>query len=273
MKKLTCKSCETEFSGNYCHHCGEKVIRQEDRKLTHFLSDFINAVTFADNKFWRTMRLVISAPGKFSSHFVEGKRRAFMKPVSLFFLANLLYFLIPTFNTFTTNLDIQRVAFWHSDLAVRMVDEEVERRDISYNDYRKTYDRKTAELSKLLLILMAVILALFFWPIHIGSKRNLFADHLTIGLELMTFILLFCIMFMALFLQSFSLVGLNILSDNTLSIGSMVLLVYFFAYAERKFYGFRRLRLVINIVFCLMSVIVSLSIYRALLFFITFWVV
>ncbi|MEP0984861.1 DUF3667 domain-containing protein [Ekhidna sp.] len=273
MDKLICKSCNTQFVGEYCNQCGEKVINQEDRKLTHFLSDFVNAITFMDNKFWRTIKLVIKAPGQFSENFADGRRKAFMRPVSLFFLANLLYFLIPTFNTFTTNLDIQRVAFWHSDLAVEMVDKEVAKRGIEYADYRKVYDQKTAELSKLFLIIMAVILALFFWPVHIGSKRTLFADHLTLGLELMTFILLFCIMFMALFLQSFSLIGLNILSDDTLTTGSLILLLYFFIQAERKFYGIRKIRRIINAILGVVIVVIALSIYRALLFFITFWVV
>lgn len=275
METHTCKSCGTSFSGNYCNHCGEKVIRQEDRELKHILGEFINAVTFADNKLFRTIKTILITPGKLSADFVEGKRRNYMKPVSVFFLANLIYFLFPVVNTFTTNLNIQvGPNFIHSQLAERLVTNEITELDISFSKYELLYDTKTAELSKLLIILMAFLLTGFFSIIHLGSKRNLLADQLTISLELMSFILIYSLQVVSVILMLIVIISPDLqflFSNFYLTAISMSLLIYFFLRMERTFYEFSWLRSIINTFLCTIAVYVSLELYRGLLFFITFW--
>ena len=275
METHTCKSCGTSFTGNYCNHCGEKVIRQEDRKLKHFLGDFINAITFADNKLLRTVKTMLIAPGKLSADFVEGKRKKYMKPISIFFLANLFYFLFPLVNTFTTNLNIQvGDSFIHSKLAESWVSNEISTRDIPFTEYEFLYDTKTAELSKLLIILMALLMAGFFSIIHLGSRRNLLADHLTIGLELMAFILIYSLQVVSFILMLLVLISPDLqylFSNFYLTAISMSMLLYYFLKMERNFYGFSWSRSIVNTLLCTLALYVSLELYRGLLFFITFW--
>lgn len=194
-----------------------------------------------------------------------------MKPVSVFFLANLLYFLFPMFNTFTSTLRLQMSAFFHSEIVTEIVERELEENEMDFREYEAIYNAQTEELSKLFLIIMSGLLALFFWPIHIGSKKSLLADHITLGLEIMVFILLFCLMFIVLFLEAFSFVGLNLVSDQNLTILALVSLLYFFMRAERTFYGFKGFRMIFNAFGCIGAVAVSVTLYRAILFFITFW--
>ncbi|MEP1035307.1 DUF3667 domain-containing protein [Ekhidna sp.] len=271
MKTRICKTCETEFSGNYCNNCGEKVIRQEDRKLKHYLGEFINALTFADNKLWRTLRTILISPGKLSEEFVEGRRKNYMKPVSIFFLANLIYFLFPVIDTFTTNLQIQMNGLPYSVIVEQWVAEEVTQRDVAFEVYEKAYNTKTTELSKLLLTVMATLIGFFLWPIHIGSKRNLLADQMTIGQEVMTFLLIYCLQLVGGLFLVVSYLGVNLFSDVTISTISCLMLLFFFIKVEYKFYGFRGLRLVVNAILSLLSIIIVLFLYRALLFFVTFW--
>ena len=266
-----CKSCTNEFTGAYCNSCGEKIIRQEDRKLIYFFGELVNALSFADNRLWRTLKSIHLYPGRFSRDFVDGKRKKYMKPVSIFFLANLIYFLLPLFNTFTTNLNIQLIAFFYSDLATSMVEQQLLVREMTMQEFQLLYDDQTEELSKLLLILMSGLLALFFWPIHIGRKKFLIADHLVFGLETMVFMLLFCLMFLIIFLGLFSLVNLELISDSSLTLLGLISLIYFFYRAERTFYGFKGIRRIINTLLCVTAVAASLSLYRAILFFVTFW--
>lgn len=216
---------------------------------------------------------MIVSPGTYARHYCEGRRKDFMKPISLFFLANLLYFLFPVFNTFTTNLDVQRIAFSYSDLVVEIVDQEISSRGISYSEYRETYDKKTAELSKLLLIVMALLLALFSKIIHFGSPRKYIADHFTIALEQMSYIILFCVMGTVAFWSIFSFFGISILSDLSVSISAGVLLLYFAARSQRSFFKFKKTRLIINTILGLVAVVFALWIYRMLLFFITYLII
>ncbi|WP_425392773.1 DUF3667 domain-containing protein [Ekhidna sp.] len=267
-----CKTCGNRFNGIYCNHCGEKIINENDRTLKHFFGELINAFTFADNKLWRTLKVIIKNPGFLSKEFAEGRRKPYMKPVSIFFLANLIYFLFPLINTFTTPLNVQRNSIYYSPLVVEWVDEVIDQRNVSFEEYRAVYDTKTTELSKLLLVVFAYMLAILFWPIHLGSKRKYFADHLTVSLEAMTFILLFII-------QLFGLIAVILRQLDIINLGTnfystsfaCLALTYFFYFMERKFYSFKPWRAFLNTVLCLSAILVCLIGYRALLFFITFW--
>ncbi len=138
---------------------------------------------------WRSLKMVAITTGKLSQLYEEGIRQKYMKPLSIFFLANLLYFLFPFVNTFTTTLDLQTSSFFYSDLAESMVKTRLEKRAITLVDYEKEYNNKTTELSRLLLIFMAIIITPLFAFIHLGGDKKLIADHLTISVELMGFIL------------------------------------------------------------------------------------
>ena len=220
------------------------------------------------------MKAILLNPGKFSKDFVEGRRKKYMKPISMFLLANLIYFLFPMVNTFTTSLDYQTRIFSYSDIAKEWVDLRVADREISFETYEQEYNEKTAELSKLLLILMAFMLALCFLPIHIGSQQNLLADHFTIGLEVMSFTLRYNFSGLSFVLVPVIKVFpsmIFIFSNFWLTSISVAFLIYFFSRMQYTFYGFRGLRLVINVVLCVLSVNIVLITYRGILFFVTFW--
>ena len=269
----TCITCGNTFEGRFCNQCGEKIITRKDRTLSHFLGEFFNALFFVDNKFWRSVKTITLHPGQYSHAYSMGNRVPYMKPISLFFLANLIYFLFPLVNTFTTSLDIQTTSFVYSDLATQMVDDFIHENYYSLEEYRLIYDTKTTNLSKILLIVFAVIASLFFKVIHIGSDKNLWADHFTFGLEMMSFLLLIaleaCILIIGIFAY---LAGFEILLTNFYLTGLMVLILgYIFYMAEKNFYGFTGWRRILNTVLNIAGVFLTLIIYRGLLFFITFW--
>ncbi|MEO9482293.1 MAG: DUF3667 domain-containing protein [Ekhidna sp.] len=276
MKTQACISCGNEFSGIYCNECGEKVIHRDDRKLKYFLGEFVNAITFADSKFWRTLKYILIKPGKFSRDFVDGKRNAYMRPVSVFFFANLIYFLFPLFNTFNNNLQTQigDGTFIHSSIANELVKNEIEERNISFQEYEIIYNIKTSELSKMLLIIMAVFLALFFALIHY-PERHPIADHMVASLELMTFVVLFAIQLQGLIIYFMRRMKYftrsEWMSELTISAVALVMLIYFFMKMERNFYKASKQKALLNTILCIGSFIVVLYAYRAMLFFVTFW--
>ncbi|MFO0331064.1 MAG: DUF3667 domain-containing protein [Bacteroidota bacterium] len=96
----TCKSCGNHFIGNYCNQCGEKVLRAADRSFKTFLSNMLIAITFADSKMIQTLWLVLKKPGFVSYEFANGRRVNYLKPISLFFVLNLIYFFFPVIQLF-----------------------------------------------------------------------------------------------------------------------------------------------------------------------------
>src|SRR5688572_1443654 len=85
----TCKSCGNNFTGFYCNQCGEKVLDARDRTFKTFLSAILILVTFTDNKFLKTLWMIIRRPGLLSREYAEGKRVNYLRPLQLFFVLNL----------------------------------------------------------------------------------------------------------------------------------------------------------------------------------------
>src|SRR5271154_6675623 len=95
LPEQVCKNCGTPFKGYYCNVCGEKVLHPSDRSFKAFLSNILLAITFADGKVIKTLWWVVRKPGFISSEFAMGRRVSYLKPISLFFVLNLIYFLFP----------------------------------------------------------------------------------------------------------------------------------------------------------------------------------
>jgi len=269
---IICKSCKNQFQGTYCNICGEKVITAEDRRLSKILGEFIAALTFADSKLWKTLVSILIYPGRYSNEFIIGKRKDYMRPISLFFLANLIYFLFPIFNTFHTSLHIQMngFPFLHSTLATEMVNQRIVDQSLNFDDFQIKYNLKTAELSKLLLIIMTGMMTLVLWAVHARSKYYL-ADHFIVAIELMIFTILFGLQGLGLVLLGLSSVYPPILSESSLNL-TMVLLISFYLFRiERIFYYSSYLRSFINGLLVLFGFTIMVFMYRAILFFVTFW--
>ena len=99
-----CKNCGNHFIGYYCNICGEKVLGKEDRSFRAFLNSIFLALTLADSRFLKGLWLMVAKPGFLSNEFSEGRKVKYIKPLSIFFLLNLIYFLFPVIQLFNASL-------------------------------------------------------------------------------------------------------------------------------------------------------------------------
>jgi hypothetical protein len=95
FSKHVCKTCGNVFVGLYCNICGEKVIEAKDRSFKNFIGNFLTAITLADNRFLKTLWLTIKNPGFLSKEYANGRRVNYLRPLQVFFVLNLIYFLFP----------------------------------------------------------------------------------------------------------------------------------------------------------------------------------
>ena len=242
----------------------------EDRSLRHLFSELFNALTFADSKLWRSLKLIIFKPGTFSSFWMEGKRVRYMKPISVFFLANLIYFIFPIFNTYNTSLKSQILSFPQKIIVADLVDERLDQDGITLEEFAIIYDAKTTELSKLLLIAMALLISGFSYLIHIRKEYNL-AEHFVINLELMTFIIFVCLQGVGILFSLGALLKLSFLSETFLSILILLVLLFPIWSIQKVLFKSGILMRAINTVLMLIGIILSTFAYRIILFFVTFW--
>lgn len=205
-----CANCGEALAGAYCHACGQKVIGEADRRLGHLLGQFLAAATDLDGRFWRSLRVLVARPGQLSRDYLDGRRRHWMGPVSLFVLANVLYFLSPgTVSDFNLSLAEQRQQV-HSYVTNDWIEARVAERDAAAKqrweslpedrragqpagytlaDYSRDYAAQAGNVGKALLILhvpfLALALALLFF-----RRRMYLAEHAVVATHQFTFLLL-----------------------------------------------------------------------------------
>ncbi|MEM1182214.1 MAG: DUF3667 domain-containing protein [Acidobacteriota bacterium] len=272
--EVICKSCGHRFVGLFCSQCGEKVITDADRRFSHLIREFLSTVTFTDSTFWRTLKTVVLRPGLFSRHVVDGRRTPYMRPLSLFLFANLLYFLFPIFNTFHTSLAIQSGAgSIHGPLVTRLVENRIEAADLSRETYAAAYDAKTKELSKLLLIAVALLFSVPIWLIH-SKKEHFYVDSVVLSMEITAFVTLFGIQAQGLaFLGAKTLGLIDGTSEWTVTVIALAIVLYALIRAENFFFRTRGVKALLLSILGILGFLASITAYRALLFVVTFlWI-
>ena len=90
---IICKNCGSVTSGKYCSHCGQRTsINKVTFKET--LQDFVDAVFSVNSPFFVTLKLLVLNPGKLFREYLNGKRKAYYKPVPFFILTTVIYILV-----------------------------------------------------------------------------------------------------------------------------------------------------------------------------------
>lgn len=81
----TCKNCGAKTDGTYCNRCGQKLAL-ERITFNYIWHEVVHFFTHAEKGFFFTSRQLIKAPGHVIVDFIEGKRKAYQKPVSYFLI-------------------------------------------------------------------------------------------------------------------------------------------------------------------------------------------
>jgi hypothetical protein len=272
-----CKSCSNRFTGLYCNMCGEKVLVPADRSLRTFFSNVVVAMSLADNKFLKTLKLVVIRPGFLSREHADGRRVMYLRPLQLFFILNLTYFLFPVLQLFNASLHTQMYLRTHSPLVRRMIETRLKAEGYGLEGFSLMYNERSNSLAKLLVIVFVLLASL---PLNlIYRKRNrYFTDHLTFSVELAIFNLAMNAIALSLVVVAINKVihwtnsgWEKYLDDVTLTIIFILTNLYFLFLGGKTFYNDRGYRLIVRVLLSLLGLFVALELYRLILFLLTFW--
>jgi hypothetical protein len=272
-----CKSCGHEFSGTYCNICGEKVIEPKDRSMRTFFSSVVVALTLADNRFVKTLWLTIKNPGFLSREYADGRRVHYIRPLQLFFILNLVYFLVPVLQLFNSSLLTQIGYLFHSKMAYRLVDHHIAKEGLSLAGYSLIYDSKSAAIAKMLMIIFVLLAAL---PLSLifRKKNRYFTDHTALAVELACFNIFINAIFLSGLLWTLSKIfnwsGSSLgeyMNDDTFTVIFVTTNLYFIYRAARTFYQQKGKRLILKSIAAILGLFLALEAYRFILFFVTFW--
>ena len=87
-----CVNCSAPCPGAYCSACGEKRLSANDFSLRHFVGHAVHDLTHFDAKIFRSLIPLLFKPGVLTAEFIAGRRSRYIKPLTLFILVNLFFF-------------------------------------------------------------------------------------------------------------------------------------------------------------------------------------
>jgi hypothetical protein len=262
-----CKSCGNSFAGNYCNECGEKILKPSDRSFKTLLSNILIAITFADSKMIKTLWLVLKKPGFVSKEFANGRRVNYLKPISLFFVLNLIYFFFPVVQLFSASLNTQLLSplrsVYQNLIAHKIVD-----LGMNVESFSLIYNLKTTAFAKLMVMVFVVLgslpLNILYW-----KKNRFFTDHVSYVVELACFNLFINAIILSILVAVF---GVGNYLDEAILTGIFISTnLYFLLRSGFEFYSERGWRLILKSAMMILFLKLALEIYRMILFFVTIW--
>jgi len=94
LPKLTvCQNCETPTPGNFCPECGQDS-RDHRVALRLLVVGLWNDLFTFDNRFWRSLVLLLFKPGALTRRFVAGRRVRYIPPARMYLFISLLFFFL-----------------------------------------------------------------------------------------------------------------------------------------------------------------------------------
>ena len=283
---LRCPTCGATAVGTYCHQCGEKVGRGNDPSLWHFVREAAAALTNTDNKLFRSFRVLVAKPGHLTTAYMAGRRVPYLPPFRLFLVANVLFFLFVSItgqDSLTTPLrtHINSKNFFHRARAQRMVTSHLETTGTSFEVYQEVFNRRVNTLSKTLVLVMIPLFALLMKGVFIRRRRAYFVKHLVFSFHFYTYLMLLVVFFsltLVLLVEALKAVFgpgwyLWFRSDSGMSFLLFFMIMGYLFFALRRAFD-QKIVFALATAFLLSTgMFYVVLLYRALLFFITFYTI
>jgi thiamine biosynthesis protein ThiS len=184
-----CPTCGAQVSGKFCPDCGEKKFGAADLSMRHFFHHALEDFFHFDSKLFGSFRLLFTRPGFLTAEYLRGCRKPYLHPFQLFFLANLIYFLLLPYTGWTglrTPLYVHMHMMSYSKFVAPLVAQKIAARGISLEQFSHSFDHGVDVQARSLVVLMvplfALVLAVLQW-----RKKQFFGQHLVFSLHFTAF--------------------------------------------------------------------------------------
>jgi uncharacterized protein DUF3667 len=283
-----CASCGQTLQGKYCSRCGERALVRDEYSLRRFLVDATRDISNGDAKLYRTLWLLVRRPGQLTTEFLRGSRVNYLRPVQLFLLANLVYFVIQPrtgFAGFNTHLTLQMDDQFYSEaLHIRQqVEQRIAQRNITFSDYNTAFNTRSSLYARSLTVLMVPLLGLALALVFAGKRKPL-AAHLVFATHFMAWQLLvvfsaflFVLSMMAPYVgwlfdwaSRAGMPGIPFVRFALFEMGSLLVILPYLFWAVRRVYAVGRVFGGVATFLLAALLLVVIVTYRFLLFWLTF---
>jgi len=270
LEQVTCLNCGASVEGAFCRQCGQRVRDNLNRSMGPLLSEFLGNIFFFDNRFLLSIRYLFGYPGRMTVEFLEGKRKTFISPITLFLFVNLIYFFVSPLTDYSLSFYDQAYSQPHSALTRGLV--EAKLKVVDHATYGATYQNMSDKISKSIMIVNIPIIALFIYLISFKQRRFYFDS------------LIFAFHYFSLFMISLIMLDwignlIDLLFDDEHSIFSnlrfyLFTLIVPLIYAILSFKKFMNIRWYWAIpagIGAMAAVLLANFFYRLIIFVLTLW--
>ncbi len=167
-------------------------MRARDLTLRGLIEHLFESFTSIDSKLVRSFRNLLAHPGFLTVAYLQGRRKAFLGPVPLFLIANVVFFAIESVvggKVFSTPLDSHLHTQPWSEFAPRLVHDRLAALQTTMELYAPVFDQRVAIKARSLIVFMALFFALVPMLVFLRSRRPLVA-HAAFSLHFYAFLLL-----------------------------------------------------------------------------------
>ena len=188
----TCPTCNTAVATASCPACGEHPLRTRDLTLRGLVEHLFESFTSIDSKLVRSFRNLLLHPGTLTVAYLEGRRKAFLGPVPLFLISNVVFFAVESLvgsKVFITPLDSHLHTQPWSPFAPWLVNHRLASLHTTLELYAPAFDQAIALKARSLIIFMALFFSLVPLLVFLRRRRPLVA-HAVFSLHFYAFLLL-----------------------------------------------------------------------------------
>jgi hypothetical protein len=86
-----CTNCGRLLAGAFCGSCGQKV-SPSNPSILDFVHELAHELLHVDGKIFRSVRLLVTAPGELTRELFKGRRVRYVSPIRIYLVFSVLYF-------------------------------------------------------------------------------------------------------------------------------------------------------------------------------------
>jgi len=272
----TCPTCRAAVVTRYCPNCGERPLEHHELTLRGLATQIVQALTSVDGKLPRTFVRLMRHPGDLTVAYLDGRRKPYIGPVPLYLMANVLFFAADSLfgvHVFSTSLDNHLNLQPWSPFAQTLVARHLGSAGTTLDAYGPVFDQALSSHARSLIILMALLFAVFPWLVF-HRRRKPFVAHAVFSLHLYSFLLLLlCVA------DTIPLIDARLCAggtwwrvfDNAMAAALLLACAAYMYVASKKVYGARGAARVTQVVVLTVGVGAVVLGYRFALFLLTLY--
>jgi hypothetical protein len=217
-------------------------------------------------------------PGQLSKDYLSGKRKIYTSPLTLFFIGNLIYYLISPIDIVSSRFISQTQGQVYSASIIEKAEQKRVAKKWTPSEMEQHYNEECTHVSKMMLILLIFLFSLPLSLLYFGKNRYYY-DHVVFATEIVSYLIytLFLLLPFLLLVVFYTLayvfkivLPLEHIVNSMWSIFILLLIVWIWvARAAKNIYGQRWLLTLSKTLVVSLSSVLIIIFYRYILFYVT----